>query len=377
VTVSLLLLVITGLFVRTLWNLSSIDPGFDSARILNLRLDLSPYRNDAARSGPAFYEQLLLQVRKLPDVRSAALALRVPLSSSNMQRRLAKLPPQAGLRGGQPLFSQYNVVSPGFFRTLGIPLRGRDFSETDRQRSHLVAIVDEMLARTLWPGRNPLGEQFTGTRGEVYEVVGVARSVRSENLQTAPEPYFYVPLAQRYEPATTLQVRTGGDPHHAADSIRTAIRSLEPDLGVQVSFYADEVREVLAMPRLFSWLFGTFSSVAVVVTAIGLYGNLAYTVSRRTRELGIRTALGARSAEIVTMVLRRGLALTLVGIVLGLTAAVWTTSVFSARLFGVTPTDPAVFFSVALLLTLVGLAASSLPAYSATRIDPMAIIRHE
>jgi len=377
VTVSLLLLVITGLFVRTLWNLRSIDPGFDSAHILNLRLDLSPHRNDTAPSGPALYDQLLLRVRKLPEVRAAALTLWVPLSSVNKQARLAELPPQAGLRSRKPLWSQYDVVSPGFFRTLEIPLRGRDFSEADRQGSPRVAIVDEMLARSLWPGQSPLGERFTVTRGETYTVVGVARSARLQTLQSDPQPYFYVPLAQRYEPATTLQVRTARDPFRVVGSVLAVIRELENGLGAQVSLYTDEVQETFAMPRLFSWLFGAFSLVAVAVTAIGLYGTLAFMVGRRTRELGIRTALGARSSEIVALVLRRGLVLTLTGLVLGLFAALWTTSIFSSLLFGVTPTDPGVLVSVAFLLTLVGLAASSLPAYAATRIDPMAIIRHE
>ncbi len=376
VTVSLILLVITGLFVRTLWSLQSIDPGFDSARILNLRLNLS-YRKDATPFGPAFYEQLLLRVRKLPEVRAAALTLWVPLSSDNKQTRLAELPPQAGLRGKESLWSQYNVVSPGFFGTLQIPLRGKDFLETDRQGSPPVAIVDEMLARILWPGHSPIGERFTLAKGEMYEVVGVARSVRLQNLQTDPKPYFYLPLAQRFEPAVTLQVRTAGDPLQVVDSIRAVIRDLEANLGIPVSVYADEVQEAFALPRLFSWLFGAFSLVAVAITAIGLYGTLAYAVSRRLRELGIRMALGAQGSEIVIMVLRRGLALTVIGLILGLTIASWATQVFSGFLFGVTPTDPGVFVSVALLLMLVGLAASSLPAYSATRIDPMTVIRHE
>jgi ABC-type antimicrobial peptide transport system permease subunit len=155
------------------------------------------------------------------------------------------------------------------------------------------------------------------------------------------------------------------------------VRKLDPNLGVKVSRFGDEVEETLAQPRLFSWLFGTFSLTALLVTAIGLYGTLSYAVSRRTRELGIRMALGARASEIIVMVLRRGLGLTLVGLFLGLIAASWATSVLSGLLFGVTPTDPAVFVSVALLLTMVGLAASSLPAYRATRVDPMSIIRHE
>jgi ABC-type antimicrobial peptide transport system permease subunit len=174
-----------------------------------------------------------------------------------------------------------------------------------------------------------------------------------------------------------LQVRTMGDPLRVVGPIRAILRKLDPNLGVQVSRFSDEVEETLAQPRLFSWLFGSFSLTALLVTAIGLYGALSYAVSRRTRELGIRMALGARASEIVVMVLRRGLGLTLAGLVLGLLAASWATSVFAGLLFGVTPTDPAVFAAVALLLTLVGLAASSLPAYRATRVDPMAIIRHE
>jgi ABC-type antimicrobial peptide transport system permease subunit len=243
-----------------------------------------------------------------------------------------------------------------------------------------VLIVDETLARLLWPGRSAVGERVElrlGGKSEVREVVGIARGVRLQRLQEQPEPFFYLPFAQHYEPAMALQVRTAGDPVKVVNSIRSVLRKLDANLGVEVSRFDDEVEEALAQPRLLSWLLGSFSLTALLVTAIGLYGTLAYAVSRRTRELGIRMALGARSREIVTIVLRRGLALTLIGLILGLTAASWTTSVFAGFLFGVTPTDPGVFAAMAFLLTLVGLAASTLPAYSATRVDPMSVIRHE
>ncbi len=379
VMISLLLLVITGLFVRTLRNLESIDPGFDSSDILNVRIDLSLRGLPDAR-GLDLYGQLLPQVRKLPGVRSAALTSRVLLSVPEGRSGLVELRPERGpAPDGQPLISEYTVVSPGYFRTLEIPLlRGRDFSDLDREGSLQVLIVDETLAAALWPGRDPVGERVTlGSTGEVREVAGMVRKARVSDLQEEEKPYFYVPLAQAYQPALALQVKTVGDPRRSVERIRTVLRKLDPNLAVQVSLFEDEFSEVLAQPRFFSWVFGAYSLLAVLITAVGLYGTLSYAVSRRTRELGIRMALGARASEIVVMVLRRGLGLTLAGLVLGLFAAAWTTSVFSSRLFGVAPTDPGVFASVAVLLALVGLAASSLPAYSATRVDPMAIIRHE
>lgn len=382
VTVSLMLLVATGLLVRTLWNLESIDPGFDSSNILNLRMDLALQRY-SEQSGIRFYEELLPQVRKLTGVRSAALVSWVPLSNSNDFGRVTTLRPQSGGKrdSGDEEWISFSAASPGYFRCLGIPLlSGRDFSPADRQGSKPVVIVNDTLGRRLWPDRDPIGERVEIRRdgkSEIREVVGVVRGVRLEKLQEEPQRFFYVPFAQHYAPSMTLQVKTMGDPLQAAGTISSLARKLDPGLGTKVSSFDDEVKEVLAQPRLLTWLLGSFSLTALLVTAIGLYGTLAYSVSSRTRELGIRMALGGRSFEIVAMVLRRGLALTLTGLILGLFAASWTTTVIKGLLFGVTPTDPAVFVAVAFLLTLVGLAASSLPAYSATRIDPMAIIRHE
>jgi predicted permease len=379
VTLSLMLLVGTGLFVRTLQNLRSIDPGFSSRGIVNLKMDLT-LRSVREPSGRLFYDQLLDQVERLSGVQAAALTLTVPLaSSSDGAAVIGSLRRSAGGPGAdRPMAADLDVVSPGFFRTLGIPLvRGRDFSRLDGRGAPLVVIVDEATARALWPRRDPLGERVTLGDGTVREVIGVVGRIRFWELPVDPRPYFYLPLAQHYGPAMVLQVRTGGDPLRALGPVRAVLRKLDPGLAVEVSRFDDEVRETLSLTRLFSWLFGSFSLTALLVTAIGLYATLSYAVSRRTRELGIRMALGARASEIIVMVLRRGLGLTLAGLVLGLVAATWTTSLFSKLLFGVAPTDPAVFVSVALLLTLVGLAASSLPAYRATRVDPMAIIRHE
>jgi putative ABC transport system permease protein len=379
ITVSLILLISTGLFVRTLRNLQSIDPGFDSRHILDVRVDLSS-RGYSEPRGAALYDQLLRQVKGLPGVESASLALTVPLSRNNGEGRFSSLRLAGGAPSAEPVSSQSSAVSPSYFRTLGIPLlRGRDFSPQDGAGAPGAVIVDETLAAQLWGKRNPIGQRVVLEQPKrvVLEVVGVARSVRILERQVT-QPFFYVPLAQSYEPDLALQVRTApGDPLRLAASVRDILRKLDPSLAVEVSRYDDEVQETLAQPRLFSWLLGSFSSVALLITALGLYGALSYLVSRRTREMGIRMALGARGSEIVALVIRRGMTLTLTGLVLGLVAASWTTSVFADFLFGVAPTDPEVFVSVAVILTLVGLAASSLPAYSATRVDPMAVIRHE
>jgi predicted permease len=378
ISVSLVLLISTGLFVRTLMNLQSLDPGFEPGRVVDLRIDLlSPGYSEAR--GAAFYDQLLKEVQKLPGVDSAALTLTVPLAQANGRRGLSDLGP-AGDSSQKPLLAEYFVVSPGLFRTLGIPLlRGRDFSAADRQGAPGVVILDEALAAAFWPGKDPLGKRVVlSWSKEAWEVVGVARNIRVGN-RAVLKPLFYAPLTQHYLPDMALQVKAagGGEPLRLASPIGGIVHRLDPNLVVLAKRLADEVEATLAQSRLFSWLLGGFSVVALLVTGIGLYGTLAYTVRRRTRELGIRMALGARSSEIMALVIRRGLALTLIGLVLGLLGAAWTTSVFASLLYDVTPTDPAVFIVVALLLTVVGLAASSLPAYSATRVDPMNVIRHE
>lgn len=377
VTFSLILLVSTGLIVRTLQNLYSVDPGFQIENVLKVSFDLSQGYPQEGR--PQFQRQLLEQVRRLSQVRDAALAYSVPLTSTSFQLtgtlRRPSEPEDTALK------TECNIVTPGFFDTLAIPLvRGRDFTPEDRKGSMPVLIVDETAATLLWPGRNPVGEQVAVANGEKWEswqVVGVVRRIHSTDLSAEPRPFFYVPLAQRYMAATSLQIKTSREPSQAVEPVRAIFRRLAPNLAVQVTLLEDDVNKTLAQPRLFSVFLGSFSLTALLVTATGLYGSLSYAVSRRTRELGIRMALGARSAEIMGMVLWRGLALTLLGLALGTLAAVWITSVLSGLLFGVTPTDPGVFFTVAALLTLVGLLASSLPAWRATRVDPMAIIRHE
>ncbi|HEX6904283.1 MAG TPA: ABC transporter permease [Thermoanaerobaculia bacterium] len=378
VTLSLMLLVSTGLLVRTFLNLRAVDPGFDSHDVLQLKFDLS-LRGYSEAAGAEFLDRLLGQVRRVPQVRNAALSVWAPLSSASLGLTASLRPLSAPV--DRSLQVSHNLISPGFFQTLGIPLvRGRDFSPEDRKGALQVLIVDESLAAKFWPGRNPIGEQVawgSGKAQKVWQVVGVARRVYTTDLASRPQPFFYIPLAQKHVPVLSLQVKTVGDPMRALDSIRAVFRKLDPNLAVDVNLLEEETAQTFSQPRLFSVMLGGFSLTSLLVTAIGLYGTLSYTVSRRTRELGIRMALGARNSEVMGMVLRRGLALTLLGLALGTLTAVWTTTALSGLLFGVSPTDPMVFATVAVILILVGFLASSLPAWRATRVDPMAIIRHE
>lgn len=375
VTLSLVLLILAGLFLRTLLNLRAIDPGFEGRGVVNLRLDLElqGYPEPGER---AFFQKVLEQARQLPEVRAAALASNVPLSTHNWLGRFVRAVPSGG--DGSPVSVRANSVSPGYFDTLNIRLlEGRDFTQDDRPGAVPAVILTERLAKSFWPGRSPVGESLQ-VEGRPHRVVGLVRDLRTVSLADEPIPLLYLPLAQHFAPTLALHLRSAGDPLALVTPIRRLVSRLDPAVPVyDVHLYEEEVDEALAQPRAFAWLFGAFSLIAVVITAIGLYGTLAYAVSCRTRELGIRMALGARATEIVGLVLRRGLALTGTGLLLGLLLASFANTLFTGLLVGVDPTDPGVFAAVALLLSLVGFAASWLPAYSATRVDPMRVIRHE
>src|SRR6185312_11210364 len=242
ISISLVLLISTGLFVRTLMNLQSLDPGFEPGRVIDLRIELlSPGYSEAR--GAAFYDQLLKEVQKLPGVDSAALTLTVPLAQANRRRGLSNLGP-AGDSPQKPLLAEYFVVSPGLFRTLGIPLlRGRDFSAADRQGAPGVVILDEALAAALWPGKDPLGERVVlPWSKEAWEVVGVARNIRVGNREVL-KPLFYVPLAQHYLPDMALQVKAAGvgEPLRLASPVGGIVHRLDPNLVVQANRLASEV----------------------------------------------------------------------------------------------------------------------------------------
>lgn len=366
VALSLVLLVFTGLFVRSLSNLQAVPAGFAPERVLNVRFQL-----DASQPDAGIGAQLVERLAAQPQIQRASLASLVPLGEPHGPGGFTtfKTP-----REDEAELVLRNSVAPGYFATMGIPLlAGRDFRPTDPAP----LVIDEALAQKHFPAGDAIGAQALVAES-LREIIGVVGNVHAFELTTGSDPMVYLPFDQHPESSFAVQVRVTGQPTAAVDAVRSAVSELAPTLPlVSVTLYRDEVAKALAQPRAMSQLCGAISLISLVVTSLGLYGTLAYTVSRRRRELGIRMALGAPASKIVRLVVGRGLVLTAVGLFVGIFVAAWATSLLNGLLFGVEPNDPAVFCGVIGLILLIGLAASWLPARNAARVDPLTVIRHE
>ncbi|HEX9347791.1 MAG TPA: FtsX-like permease family protein, partial [Gemmatimonadales bacterium] len=376
VAVSLVLLVAAGLFVRTLRNAYAVDPGF-ATDVLVAQLDLGLQGYDEPR-GRRFYEQLLRDLEALPGVRSASLALNRPFGGGFDTR----IDAQGALidaehRGYR---TDRNSVSPSYFETMGITiLRGRGFTARDVATSTPVAVINEAVAERLWPGQEAVGKRFVRTwGGPPIEVIGVARDAKYRNLFEERRLTFYQPLTQDYQAALVVHLRPTGDPLALAGPLQHAVRALDPDLPVyRIQPLAERLAGSLGQQRTAATLIGGFGALALLLAAIGLYGAIAYSATQRTREFGIRIALGAQTSDVLRQVLREGMVLGVLGLAIGLVGAVAITRVLRSQLFGVTPTDPLSFTVVSLLLLVVAVVASLVPAKRATRVDPMVALRSE
>jgi len=376
VAVSLVLLVAAGLFVRTLRNAYAVDPGF-ATDVLVAQLDLGLQGYDEPR-GRRFYEQLLRDLEVLPGVRSASLALNRPFGGGFDTR----IDAQGALidaehRGYR---TDRNSVSPSYFETMGITiLRGRGFTARDVATSPPVAVINEAVAEQLWPGQEAVGKRFVRTwGGPPLEVIGVARDAKYRNLFEQRRLTFYQPLTQDYQAALVVHLRPTGDPMALAGPLQHAVRALDPDLPVyRIQPLAERLAGSLGQQRTAATLIGGFGALALLLAAIGLYGAIAYSATQRTREFGIRIALGAQTPDVLRQVLREGMMLGVLGLAIGLVGAVAITRVLRSQLFGVTPTDPLSFTVVSLLLLVVVVVASLVPAKRATRVDPMVALRSE
>jgi predicted permease len=376
VAVSLVLLVAAGLLVRTLRNAYAIDPGFET-KVLVAQLDLGLQGYDESR-GRRYYEQLLRNLEAMPGVRSASLALNRPLGGGFDTR----IDVQGALIDAdhQGYRTDRNSVSPSYFATMGIAiLRGRGFTTRDVATSTPVAVINEAIAARLWPGQDPLGKRFVRTwGGPPLEVIGVARDGKYRNLFEPRRLTFYQPLSQDYNSALFVHVGPHGDPAALAAPLQRVVHELDPDLPVYgIQPLQERLVSSLGQQRSLATLIGAFGALALGLAAIGLYGAVSYSAAQRTREFGIRLALGARSPDVVRQVLREGMVLGLTGLAIGLVGAAAVTRVLRSQLFGVTPTDPASFAAVSLLLLVVAVLASYVPARRATRVDPIIALRSE
>ena len=379
VTLSVVLLIGAGLFIRSLQSANTIDPGFRVERALTVPINLGLLRYKE-NEGENFYRSLLARVEAQPGVERASLVRFAQLGFSYAQFQVFK---QGGnyTQKDEGTSTGFNVVGPNYFKTMETPLlSGRDFSDTDRKGAPGVAVLNETLAVTLWPGENALGKRVSvnGPEGPFLEVVGVARDGKYRSLGETPHPYIYQPLLQSYDPKMTLVVRTKGEAQSVASAVRVQIRALDANLPVaDIKTFRDQLDLSLFPSRLAAWTLGSFGVLALLLAAIGIYGVVSYSVAQRTREIGVRTALGAKAKDVLRLVLGEGLFVIAVGLVLGLLLASVATRVIASFLYGVGATDPLTFAAVPLLMGFVALSASYIPARRATKVDPMVALRYE
>jgi predicted permease len=374
VTMSLVLVIAAGLFIRALEHAASTPTGFDQRNVEVISLDLSLGRL-TGETGRAFARELLDRTRRLPGVQSAAIAADLPLDGGRMGFGSARVP--GADRGIQ---ADWNIVEPGFFQTLNVRLvRGRDFDPRDTIAAPPVVIVNEAFARAAWPGADPIGRQLeTDTTEGVRRVtvVGIAQDARFMSVAEPAEPYIYVPLGQVYEGRINLLVKTNGVT--AIPAVRAIVREMNPALPVTEALPLAEITALGTIPqRIAASIAGTLGVVGLLLAAIGIYGVTSYGVSRRTREIGIRVALGAGRSDVMRLMLRQGASLAATGVVIGLGLAAVGGQVIRSLLYGVSGMDPLTFVSACGLFLAVGSIATYVPARRALRVDPMLALRHE
>ncbi len=379
VAVSLLLLIGAGLLLRTLANAQAFHPGFDPAGLVVAKVNLQRPGYDQAR-GREFVRQALERLRRLPGAEQPTFAMLLPLGMSEETSGF-RIPGHTG-RDGSPYISlDNNIVGPGYFRAMGIPLLlGRDFTERDAQAGATPAVViNETMARRFWPKESAVGKTIIyGSQGPTLEVIGVARDINYYSLGEEPRPYVYGSYAQLYTPSITFQARATTDPAALARAMTSELAAVDPAIALGKAITFEELRRLPLFPqRAIAWVTTVFGGLALLLTVIGLYGILSYSVTQRTREIGIRLALGARPASISTLVVRRGLQWVAWGAALGWVAAFAGMRFLTQLLFGVQPLDPLTYVAAALLIAAVALVACWIPARRAARVDPMVALRYE
>lgn len=382
VAISFLLLIGAGLLIASFVHLLKLDPGYRTDHLLTLKLTLGPTKYPDREQRVAFFREVTRRVRALPGVVSVAAASNLPLTYYGDSMPI-------GVEGrADPPPDQmpdviFRVVSPGYFETMGIRLvQGRDVHDSDTADKPRVAVISEKMAQHFWPGENPLGKRFkpgsVTSDSPWREVVGVVRDVRQNDFLAAPKMQMYFSHEQVVSLASNaLVVRTSMDPLSLGTAIRNTVWSIDREQPVSDLRTMEElVASAVARQRFSALLLGVFAGVALILAAVGIYGVMSYTVSQRTREIGLRMALGAQRGDVLRMTVQQGLRLVALGLALGLVAAFALTRVMASLLHGVSATDPLTFGGIALLLLLVAALASYLPALRASRVDPMEALRN-
>jgi predicted permease len=378
---SLVLLIAAGLFVRSLLKVEHFDLGFDPDHILNVIVDPHEIGYDEART-TAFYREVEAGIEALPGVQSVSLASYVPMAGFPTGVAVS-IEGHAIRQGQQVPHVLYNAVDPGYFSTMRIGvLRGRDFSDADNETEPRVAMINQTMAERFWPHENPIGKRFgmNGEAGSFVEVVGVTHDGKYQAVGEDPQPFFYLPIAQNFVSKRALQIRSSVTPESLAKPVARLISTAAPGLSIidceTMQQFLEGALGFFAF-RLAATLAGGLGIIGLVLALVGVYGVVSLTVSLRTREVGIRMALGADSREILKLIWLQGVRLVILGVAIGIPAAWALTRAMTHVIAGISASDPVTYLGVSLALLVVTLVACWIPARRAIKVDPMAALRYE
>jgi len=374
VSLSFILLVGAGLLFQSLRGIRNASPGFSTTGVLSTSIDLFSAGYDAQRA-KTFQDDLIARIQAVGGVESAAFARITPLGVRGYSSASIAVDGYQSAPDEQPT-AEYNEVGPAYFATTGIPLlSGREFSKADNESAPLVAVVNETMAAQYWRGQDPVGQRLQ-VKGRWMQVVGVSRASKYRTFLESPKPFFYVPLRQNFSGQVSLHIRTPQGPESMRVALVREIHALDPSLAPsELITMREQVYRSTSSQRIAVTLLGVFGGLALLLAAIGLYGVMSYAVSQSTRELGLRMALGASASDLLRLVMSQGLSLTAGGVVLGAGAAVLLTRLIADLLYKVSPHDPMAFAVALLVMTLASFAACFLPAWRATRTDPLRALR--
>lgn len=377
VAISLILLICAGLFLRSLQNAQNSNPGFEPEKLVAVSTDVGLQGYDP-ESGQRYYQQLVERLGRLPGVETGSLGFVVPLSGGGQQQISVKIP------GYEPppdtiLAIDFNTVGPNFFQVMSIPfVQGRDFGDFDTKAAAGVCIINETMAQRFWPGTNPVGQRLSIASGKKpLEIVGVVKNSKYYDLKEEPRSYLYLPFLQNYKARMTVFVKTPGNAVPLLPAVRSEVEALDKSMPAKVLTMRDVLGVVLIQQKLAAVLLSVFSLLALALATVGLYAVMAYSVSKRTREVGIRMALGAQRGDVLKLILMQGIILTVIGLGVGLAASVALTRFFAGLLYGISPTDFTTFAAITIFQAAVVLLASYVPARRATRVDPLRALKYE
>jgi putative ABC transport system permease protein len=381
--IAVVLLVGAGLLIQSLWRLQRVNSGLQPQNVLTFTVGLPEVRYNYEKQSQ-FFIDLKSRLESTPGVQSASSVLPLPLSGDRFVISFEI--------DGRPMAPKdhpsgdFFCTGVGYFKSMGIPIiKGRDFDDRDRHGSTPVVIITETLARQFFPNEEPLGKRIKpgintieGEKSTMREIIGVVADVRNRSLNTEPKPAYYVPQTQVPFDQMVMVVKTNSDPHSLIPVATKQVAAMDPDLPVfGVKTMEEYMSASVAAPRFSTTLLSIFAAVALVLTVVGLYGVMSYSVAQRTNEIGIRLALGAQSRDVLLMIVKQGSFLIGLGIVIGLAGAFALTRLIASLLFGVTAKDPFTFGAVVVLLAVVALLACYIPAWRATKVDPMEALRYE